>query len=82
MATLWEPDQSVIGYLERRVKYYKAKQRSGRRMHLNDFIIKRWGKKKVIEAQKRLEIHYNKRISEYSRAIGLIKDMPDARRMN
>lgn len=73
MASNWEPDQPVINYLTRRIKYYK-KVRGGinNRTLENKFLIDKYGKKELTRLIGVRTIQINERITEYETAITVL----------
>ncbi len=72
MAANWDTDQPVIGYLTRRIKYYK-KVRGGLPRHVSSkYLVEKYGK---IELKKLIGlriIQIDERIKEYETAIAIL----------
>lgn len=74
---MWQTDQPVIGYLTRRIKYYKKKRGSIKAIINDPFFIERYGGKKAVKqivAERVSE--YEARITEYETAISILKRSP------
>lgn len=73
MASNWEPDQPVINYLTRRVKYYKKVRGSiNNRTLENKFLIDKYGKRELKRLISIRTIQINERITEYQTAISVL----------
>lgn len=72
MASNWNPDQPVIGYLTRRIRYYK-KLRSGLgKLSQMNYLIEKYGKRELKRLLKLRAIQIEERINEYETAISTL----------
>jgi hypothetical protein len=69
----FETDYAPIEYLQRRVKYYKKLRGKTKNWAKDEYLIKKYGQKKMAELSKSAAVRYELRIKEYENAISILQ---------